>query len=73
MAPRKQRDSKFLKISISVTWKLLEEFDEIIEEYGYQRSEAIRRGMRMVMDDLRKSKRYKTLAESDAVRRKRRT
>lgn len=66
MAPRKsESSSRFLKISVSVTWGLLREFDEITKEHGYQRSEAIRKGMRMVMDELRKRKRYKTLAEGE--------
>lgn len=59
MAPRKKRDNKFLKISVSVTWELLDEFDCITKEYGYQRSEAIRQGMRTLIDELRKKKRQK--------------
>jgi len=64
MAPRKS-ERKFLKISVSVPWELLSEFDKIIEEHGYQRSEAIRRGMRTVIDELQKRKRYKSLAEGE--------
>lgn len=58
MAPRK-RDSKFLKISVSITWELLNEFDHITKEHGYQRSEAIRHGMRTLMGELQKKKRQK--------------
>ena len=58
MAPRK-RDSKFTKISVSVPWELLDEFDHLTGEHGYQRSEAIRQGMRTLMDELRKKKRQK--------------
>ena len=64
MPPRKS-ESRFLKISVSVTFDLLSEFDELIEEHGYQRSEAIRKGMRMVIDELRKMQRYKRLAEGE--------
>lgn len=54
-----------MKISVSVPWELLSEFDKIIEEHGYQRSEAIRRGMRTVIDELQKRKRYRSLAEGE--------
>jgi len=67
MAPRKS-ERKFMKISVSVPWELLGEFDKIIEEHGYQRSEAIRRGMRTVIDELQKRKRYKSLAEGEKER-----
>ena len=60
MVPRSS-ESRFIKISVSVTLELLDEFDRVTKEHGYQRSEAIRKGMRMVVDELRKRERYKTL------------
>jgi len=48
---------KFLKVTISVPWELLKEFDAAVKRRGYSRSEAMREGMRMLLTDiLRKEK-----------------
>ena len=57
----------YLKVSVSIPWELLSEFDALLGEHGYTRSEAIRRGMRMVIRELRKRERYKTLAKGEEV------
>lgn len=41
------------KINFVVDPKLLEDFDTLVGEHGYDRSEALREGMRLLMDKLR--------------------
>jgi len=52
-----------MKIVVSLPGDLLLEFDELIKGAYGSRSEAIREAMRSQIEDLRKRRRYKGLAE----------
>jgi len=56
---------RFMKVAVSIPWELLKEFDELVAKAGYSRSEAIREGMRMLLDQLKKRERLAKRIEED--------
>jgi len=57
-----------MKVSVSMPWELLNEFDQLAAHAGYSRSEAVREAMRSFMDELRKRERYKGLVKEEVTR-----